>query len=198
MMQHTWSKRADSAVSPRAAFTLIELMIVVAIIGVLAAIAIPAFINYVKKSKTSEAPTNLKSLFEGAATYYEAERWSGGIVTPGSVRTPSTACTVDSASPTTYSASNAKTTVDWEAESASYRELHFAPADPLYYEYHIVTSSGGSVCGNPPNSLDVYTFRAIGDLDGDGTKSTFEMAVGSNPSNQLYRGGGVHAIDALE
>ncbi len=179
-------------------FTLIELMIVVAIIGVLAAIAIPAFVHYVKKSKTSEAPTNLKSLFAGAATYYQADRWAGGIVPPGAMRSPTAACTVDAASPATYAASEAKVTVDWSAESPSYRALHFAPADPLYYEYHIVPSAGGSVCGTPPNSLNVYVFRAIGDLDGDGEKSTFEMAAGSDPSNQLYRSGGVHEIDPLE
>ena len=54
-------------------FTLIELMIVVAIIGILAAVAIPAFINYVKRSKTSEVPEQLKALFTGAATYYDRE-----------------------------------------------------------------------------------------------------------------------------
>ncbi|MEM9189210.1 MAG: prepilin-type N-terminal cleavage/methylation domain-containing protein, partial [Myxococcota bacterium] len=55
-------------------FTLIELMIVVAIIGILAAIALPAFIGYVRRSKTSEATSNLKSLFTGATQYYSSER----------------------------------------------------------------------------------------------------------------------------
>ena len=43
-------------------FTLIELMIVVAIIGILAAIAIPAFIEYMNKGKKTEANLQLRSL----------------------------------------------------------------------------------------------------------------------------------------
>ncbi|MBN8226223.1 prepilin-type N-terminal cleavage/methylation domain-containing protein [Corallococcus macrosporus] len=51
-------------------FTLIELMIVVAIIGILAAIAIPNFIRFQAKSKQSEAKTNLKAIFTAQKSYF--------------------------------------------------------------------------------------------------------------------------------
>ncbi len=50
-------------------FTLIELMIVVAIIGILAAIAIPNFVKFQCRSKQSEAKTNLKALFVAQEAY---------------------------------------------------------------------------------------------------------------------------------
>jgi type IV pilus assembly protein PilA len=50
-------------------FTLIELMIVVAIIGILAAIAIPNFIAYQAKSKQSEAKVSLGAIFTSAVAY---------------------------------------------------------------------------------------------------------------------------------
>ncbi len=50
-------------------FTLIELMIVVAIIGILAAIAIPNFLKYQAKSKQSEAKTNLGAIGTSAEAW---------------------------------------------------------------------------------------------------------------------------------
>jgi type IV pilus assembly protein PilA len=61
-------------------FTLIELMIVVAIIGILAAIAIPNFLRYQAKTKQSEAKTNLGSIFTSQVTYFgENDTYAGSI-----------------------------------------------------------------------------------------------------------------------
>ena len=51
-------------------FTLIELMIVVAIIGILAAIAIPNFLKFQAKSKQSEAKSNLGAIYTGEISYF--------------------------------------------------------------------------------------------------------------------------------
>jgi len=57
-------------------FTLIELMIVVAIIGILAAIAIPDFLKFQAKARQSEAKTNLASIATSEIAYFaEHNNW---------------------------------------------------------------------------------------------------------------------------
>jgi type IV pilus assembly protein PilA len=58
-----------SALRSKKGFTLIELMIVVAIIGILAAIAIPNFLKFQAKSKQSEAKSNLGAIYTGQIAY---------------------------------------------------------------------------------------------------------------------------------
>ncbi len=68
--EREWSMISKLRKRTQAGFTLIELMIVVAIIGILAAVAIPAFMKYIKKSKTTEATTHVQKIYLGARTYW--------------------------------------------------------------------------------------------------------------------------------
>ena len=55
------------------AFTIVELMIVVAILGVLAVIAIPTFTAYFRNAKTAEVTDSLNKIRKGAKHYFERE-----------------------------------------------------------------------------------------------------------------------------
>jgi type IV pilus assembly protein PilE len=64
-------------------FTLVELMVVVAIIGILASIALPSYTAYVARSKVAEATSNLSNLRVALEQYYQDNRtYVGGVVLP--------------------------------------------------------------------------------------------------------------------
>ena len=160
-------------------FTLIELMIVVAIIGILAAVAVPAFIKYMRRSQTTEAPANLKKIFDGAKTYFE----KGGDVTRGSAGkvgvveqqfpgstglTPATKCSDQTGGRCVDDGGT-----NWE--HATWQVLGFNIADPHYFQYDFIDAAA-------TGKDDYFTAGAYADLDNDGHLSTYER-VGSVDTN---------------
>jgi type IV pilus assembly protein PilA len=156
----------------RGGFTLIELMIVVAIIGILAAVAIPAFMKNARKAKTTEATTNVKKLYDGARSYYEEEMNARGSIVPLAKQFPTQpTTTVAPAVNTCCGQPGKKCTPDpalWT--DASWQALKFQMTDPYYYSYYYLASG--------TDTASLFSAGAYGNLDCDTVYSTFEM-VGS-------------------
>jgi prepilin-type N-terminal cleavage/methylation domain-containing protein len=169
-------------------FTLVELMVVVAILSIIATLAIAAFNGYVRRSKTAEATGNLNQMFKAVSTYYSQERTGQGLTT-----STLGACTVDSAprSPTDPGKNKERFVA-----GTSFQAIGFSVADYVYFAYGI--TSGDGRCGWVANTTSIYTLFANGDVDGDDVESSFELAVGSDGLNTLYHARGFYILNEAE
>lgn len=172
-------------------FTLIELMIAVAIIGVLAAVALPAFIQYTARAKTSESINNLKAIYTHSVAYYTGHRSGAGLMSTMVGR-----CIVDGTTGTIPATpGSSPQTANFPTEP-TFRALGIPTAEYIYYGYGV--DSAGANCGIAANNNAVYTFYAVGDLDGDTTTSRFELACGTDTNAELYRAPGFYVVNEFE
>ena len=176
----------------RNGFTLIELMIVVAIIGILAAVAIPAFMKYIRRSKTSEAGLNIRKLYDSSVTYYEAEHANaaGGILPrqfPDSVAWTPNGPGICCGDPGQKCAP-AKYAAQWN--NLSWTALNFSVDDPFYYSYQYD--------GNGTDAQSTFTASASGDLNCDGKIFSLFQRVGLIQNNNVSGGAGLYSVNEIE
>ncbi len=135
-------------------FTLIELMIVVAILGILAAVAIPSFRNYQWKAKRSEAYVNLGAMANSQKAYHAVHDTFVGVAPaePGN----------------TQGSTPGPASRDSAALQAAFVEVGWAVEGHVFFDYDTNSQAlgiPGCVC------TQCFTSTAYGDIDGDDSGS---------------------------
>jgi type IV pilus assembly protein PilA len=158
-------------------FTLVELMIVVAIIGVLAALAIYGVSKYLATTKTSEAKNTLGGIKRAVTTAFESDRQVGTLLGEGSSGTVAakslclTATSVPAAIPVGVKYQPKLTAgQDWTSggPTEGWKCIGFTMSQPHYYQYGYAATDAGASNGT-------FATVANGDLDGDTTSSQFRI-----------------------
>lgn len=132
-----------------------EMMTMTAMAGILAAVAIPAFVKYQRKAKTIEAVEGLDKIKAGANAYYRAHR----RFPPSVSWTPGKSCCAGPTSP--------KCKPGRAFAHPTWKALHFAMTDPHYYQYRFTSKGRGHAA--------TFTIEARGDLDCDREMSSYKV-----------------------
>ncbi|WP_437948857.1 type II secretion system protein [Sorangium sp. So ce296] len=167
-------------------FTLVELMIVVAILGVLAALAITGVRSYLTTAKTAEAKQIVGAITRSAINQYERERDLSLVLPATGTAAASTHTLCASASPvpldftyvlgTKYQPSAAPG-VDFMSGSTTegWQCLGFTISQPIYFQYSYQVGGGylsEGMTDAPLLGTEAFEAGARADLDGDGRPCT--------------------------
>ena len=178
-----WMTRERVRVS-HSAFTLIELMITIVIVGVLASVAIPTYGRFMVEAKSSEGLQNIGLIFQGMTAY-----WEKPLTAQGTGASAAGHCLVDEPDLETggvtfppYPPVPYKRTYDF-FQNPSFAAVGFTTADPIYFVYG--WGAGGNVgviqdmCGDDDrsNGQFLYMIFAGADLDGDGMVGGYSLLV---------------------
>ena len=162
-------------------FTLIEMMIVVAIIGVLAAVAVPSYRSYLQRSRTSEAITFLAEIRQRQEAYRaEFGQYCSASAGPG------TAISGGAWNPAALPTGGDR--IVW-GTNPGWNMLGASPDGPTLFQYRTTAGPPGTNPGVPafPGTDFWFVAHARADLDDDGDTVVFEIV---SPTNRMFIGTG--------
>jgi type IV pilus assembly protein PilA len=159
-------------------FTLVELMIVVAIVGVLAALAIYGVRKYIANSKTAEAKNSLGQISKDASSAFAREGMNPALLAAGATTAVvNRLCLSGNAVPAAMASvqgrkyqsspgewTTGQPTTGPNNANEGFACLKFSMAEPQYYQYNYVSTA--TLAGNAVGTT--FTATAQGDLNGDG------------------------------
>jgi type IV pilus assembly protein PilA len=188
----------------RGGFTLIELMIVVAIVGILAVLAVYGVRKYLANAKTAEARNSLGQIAKDAAAAFERESMTSGVLPTGATASMSRQLCPAASQPVpvdTASIKGAKyqsSPAEWNTDAAGnsgFACLKFSMDQPQYYQYWYLSGYQMTFNGTGPPTFSssgslglagaAFMSAALGDLDGDGQTGVLGIMGSVNSSLAL-------------